>query len=66
MANKNAYFQLKLQMDGTYLLLYPGTEKNLLDFKEIDDYLREKRIDYDKDELKQAIVAFRTACSIKL
>ena len=59
MANKNAYFQLKLQMDGTYLLLYPGTEQNRLELKEIDEYLRSKRIDYDKEELKQALVGFR-------
>ncbi len=66
MANKNAYFQLKLQMDGTYLLLYPGTEQNRLELKEIDEYLRSKRIEYDKEELKQALVGFRDFKKLKL
>lgn len=66
MANKNAYFQLKQQMDGTYLLLYPGTEKNFLDIKEIEDYLREKRVDYNREELREAIIGFKAACHLKL
>lgn len=66
MANKNAYFQLRMQTDGTYLLLYPGVEQNKLDFKEIDEYLRSKRIDYDKADLKQVLGEFKAFCSLKL
>lgn len=66
MANRNAYFQLEVRTDGTYLLLYPGAIQNKLDFREIDEYLRAKRIDYDKAALMQAVSQFQAFCSVKL
>ncbi len=66
MANKNAYFQLRTQADGTYLLLFPGCEQNKLNFKEIDSYLRVKQIEYDREPLMRAVSSFSGATSIKL
>lgn len=66
MANRNAYFQLENRTDGIYLLLFPGTEEKKLDYKEIDEYLHAKRIDYDKIELMKAINNFSAFCSVRL
>ena len=66
MSNKNAYFQLQSRSDGTYLLLYPGSEQNKLVFREIDEYLRVKQIEYDKENLMRAVSNFVGGTSIKL
>lgn len=66
MANKAAYFQLDIRMDGTYLILFPGENSRYLNYSEIDEYLRLKRIDFNKVEVMKALNRFSDECSVKL
>lgn len=68
MSGRNAYFQLLIRENGTYLKLYesePGGEP--LIYEEISNYLIDRRIyDYDKIALGRAIVNLKDVAEVKL
>lgn len=66
--NKNSFFKLCLQKDGTYLELYPSTiNGNILSLDEICNYLLSKKImNFDKLKLKESIYGLSEVKSIKL
>jgi len=68
MGPKNAYFQLVIKDDGTYLKLFeqePGGKELLYD--EISNYLIDKRVyEYDKISLGRAIARLNKEAEVKL
>lgn len=66
MANTNTYFQLEMKEDGVYLRLIPGEKNQKPDFNELDEYIRSKRIEYDKNAVIKAVSAFTAFCCIKI
>lgn len=52
----NGYFQLDLRKNGTYLRIYKPSEGGAaVDFNELAEYLRRKKIDFDIVKLNRAI-----------
>lgn len=68
MSGRNAYFQLQIKDDGTYLKLYDSELGGLpLSYDEITNYLIDKRIyEYDKIALGKGIATLKTVAEIKL
>lgn len=68
MGGKNAYFQLLIKNDGTYLKLYDSEPGGLpLNYDEISNYLADKRIyEYDKIALGKGIANLKETAEIKL
>lgn len=68
MGNKNAYFQLMIKNDGTYLKLFdaePGGNPLLYD--EISNYLIDKKIyEYEKIEMGKALANLKGTAEVKL
>lgn len=68
MSRRNAYFQLVIKHDGTYLKLYDAESggKGLI-YDEISNYLIDKRIyEYDKAALGSAVVHLNKEAEVKL
>lgn len=68
MSGRNAYFQLHIKDDGTYLKLYDSETGGLpLVYDEISNYLIDKRIyEYDKIALGRAIANLKNYAEVKL
>ena len=66
MGNIKSYFQLENRTDGTYLVLCPGEQEKALDFREIDEYLRVKHVEYDKQAVIKAVNTFTAFSCVKL
>lgn len=66
MGNIKSYFQLENRTDGTYLLLYPGEQEKALDFRELDEYLRMKHVDYDRQAVIKAVNTFTAFSCVKI
>lgn len=68
MSGKNAYFQLLIKDDGTYMKIYDSEPGGLpLNYDEISNYLIDKRIyEYDKIALGRAIATLKHVAEVKL
>ena len=57
MAVRNAYFQLYIKEGaGIALIIYPPENGgSMLEFREVDDYLKSKKIDYPKNTVAEAL-----------
>lgn len=68
MSGRNAYFQLLIKDDGTYIKLYDAELGGLsLVYDEITNYLIDKRIyEYDKIALGRGIASLNSVAEIKL
>lgn len=68
MSGRNAYFQLQIKQDGTYLKLFDSEpEGKGLIYDEINSYLIDKRIyEYDKIALGGAIAHLKKEAEVKL
>ncbi|TAH69612.1 MAG: DUF342 domain-containing protein, partial [Anaerolineaceae bacterium] len=68
MSGRNAYFQLIIKEDGTYLKLYDSEPGGLsLAYDEISNYLIDKKIyEYDKIALGRGIASLKQTAEIKL
>jgi hypothetical protein len=68
MSGRNAYFQLVLKEDGTYLKLIDAEPGGLpLGYDEITNYLIDKKIyDYDKIALGRGIATLNKVAEVKL
>ena len=55
---KNAYFQIDIRKDGTYLVLFPAEgDGTVFSFDMLDGYLYQMHLDYDKSAVTGAIAA---------
>lgn len=68
MSGRNAYFQLDIKNDGTYLKLYDSELGGLsLNYDEISNYLIDKKIyEYDKIALGRGIANLKHSANVKL
>lgn len=68
MSGMNAYFQLVIKDDGTYLKLFEAeTGGHPLIYDEISNYLIDKRIyEYDKIQLGRAMAALKSVAEVKI
>lgn len=68
MSGMNAYFQLVIKDDGTYLKLFEAeTGGHPLIYDEISNYLIDKRIyEYDKIELGRAMANLKNVAEVKI
>ena len=68
MSGKNAYFQLQIKEDGTYLKLFDSEPGGLsLNYDEISNYLIDKKIyEYDKIALGRGIANLKHMTEVKL
>lgn len=68
MSGRNAYFQLQIKEDGTYLKLFDAEPGGLsLNYEDINNYLIDKRIyDYDKVALGRGIANLKGITEVKL
>jgi uncharacterized protein (DUF342 family) len=68
MSGKNAYFQLLIKDDGTYMKLYDSEDGGLsIVYDEITNYLIDKKIyEYDKTALGRAIANLKQVAEVKL
>jgi uncharacterized protein (DUF342 family) len=68
MSGRNAYFQLQIKEDGTYLKLFDSEPGGLpLNYDEISNYLIDKRIyEYDKIALGRGIANLKHMTEVKL
>lgn len=68
MSGRNAYFQLQIKEDGTYLKLFDSEPGGLsLNYDEISNYLIDKKIyEYDKIALGRGIATLKHSAEVKL
>lgn len=54
--SKNAFFQLIMKNDGTYLQLVPSKDNGRpIDYAELDEYLSKRHIEYDKIAVSETL-----------
>lgn len=67
MADRNAYFQLRIADDGTYLILYPPEGQGIgIKYSDLETYLTRRGIEFNHEEVAKASTKVTEKTEIKV